>query len=126
MKKLLSGLVLLPILAGCAEIQSTKIAKEARTKMIGLTKEQLLQCAGPPASKAAKGETEVWRYNSGGGATSYDSDGIGGTTAVTYYCIIDVNINSDRVQRIDYSGNTSAGLYEDVFCASAIRRCVRN
>jgi hypothetical protein len=46
-------------------------------------------------------------------------------SAQTYYCIIDVAISGDRVQRVDYSGNKSAGIAQDAFCASAIRRCVQ-
>ena len=35
-----------------------------------LSKEQVLQCMGVPASKAAEGETEVWAYASGNNYTS--------------------------------------------------------
>jgi hypothetical protein len=35
--------------------------------MVGMSKEQILKCMGPPASKAAEGQTEVWGYNSGDG-----------------------------------------------------------
>ena len=28
--------------------------------MIGMPKEQLLSCMGPPANKATEGKTEVW------------------------------------------------------------------
>ena len=34
-----------------------------------MSKEQVLICMGPPASKAAEGQTEVWSYNSGNGMT---------------------------------------------------------
>ena len=35
--------------------------------MVGMSKEQILACMGPPANKAAEGQTEVWGYNSGDG-----------------------------------------------------------
>jgi hypothetical protein len=37
--------------------------------MFGLSKEQVLGCIGPPASKAAEGQIAVWSYNSGDGTT---------------------------------------------------------
>jgi hypothetical protein len=55
-------------LGGCA-IQRAQIAQDARVQMVGLTKEQVLVCMGPPAGKAAEGQTEVWSYNSGDGTT---------------------------------------------------------
>src|SRR6266576_4407986 len=63
------GIVALGVaLAGCA-IQRAQIAQDARAQMVGMSKEQVLTCMGPPASKAAEGQTEVWAYNSGDGTT---------------------------------------------------------
>ncbi|MET4764182.1 outer membrane protein assembly factor BamE (lipoprotein component of BamABCDE complex) [Bradyrhizobium ottawaense] len=50
-------------LAGCA-IQRAQVAQDARAQMVGLSKEQVLGCMGPPANKAAEGQTEVWSYAS--------------------------------------------------------------
>jgi hypothetical protein len=43
--------------------------------MIGLSKEQVLACMGPPVSKAKEGSTEVWSYPSGDGTTNASSFG---------------------------------------------------
>src|SRR5947207_14676672 len=51
-------------LAGCA-IERAQVAHDVQSRMVGLTKEQLLACMGPPTAKAAEGTTEVWSYNSG-------------------------------------------------------------
>lgn len=56
-------------LAGCA-IQRAQVAQDARAQMVGLSKEQVLGCMGPPANKAAEGQTEVWSYASGNGFSS--------------------------------------------------------
>jgi hypothetical protein len=40
--------------AGCA-FQRAEIAQEAQHKMVGLTKEEVLRCMGPPAAKMAEG-----------------------------------------------------------------------
>ena len=60
-------------LSACA-IQRAQVANEAQNSMIGLSKEQILACMGPPANQAAVGATEVWSYNSGNGrATAFVS-----------------------------------------------------
>ncbi len=56
--------------SGCA-FQRAQVAKVAQTKMVGMTKEQVLRCMGPLAQKAAEGQTEVWTYASGNGATNF-------------------------------------------------------
>ena len=55
-------------LAGCA-IQRAQVAQDARAQMVGMSKEQVLACMGPPGNKAAEGATEVWSYASGDGKT---------------------------------------------------------
>jgi len=49
--------------AGCA-IQRAEIAQQAQHQMVGLSREQVLQCMGPPGNKMADGGTEVWSYES--------------------------------------------------------------
>src|SRR5712671_6426386 len=64
------GIVALGVaLTGCA-IQRAQVAQDARAQMVGLSKEQVLGCMGPPGNKAAEGQTEVWSYASGNGYSS--------------------------------------------------------
>jgi len=37
--------------------------------MVGLSREQVLQCMGPPGNKMAEGASEVWSYESGNNHT---------------------------------------------------------
>jgi hypothetical protein len=53
------ALALCGALGGCA-FQRAEIAQDARAQMVGMPKEQVLACMGPPANKAAEGATEVW------------------------------------------------------------------
>ena len=49
------GIVALAVaVSGCA-IQRAQVAQDARVQMVGMSKEQILACMGPPASKAAEG-----------------------------------------------------------------------
>jgi outer membrane protein assembly factor BamE (lipoprotein component of BamABCDE complex) len=66
---MLSAVVLAACLASCA-IQRAEIASEAQSKMIGLSKEQVLACMGAPVSKDTEGKIEVWSYGSNGIAVS--------------------------------------------------------
>jgi hypothetical protein len=66
------------VIAACVADCATKrvqIANYAQNKMVGLTKEQVLACMGPPASKAAEGATEVWSYPSGNCTANITDDG---------------------------------------------------
>jgi hypothetical protein len=51
------------VVAGCS-VQSALVAQDAQSKIVGLTKEQVLACMGPQANRIAEGATEVWSYNS--------------------------------------------------------------
>jgi hypothetical protein len=65
-------------LSGCA-IQRAQVAQDARAQMVGMSKEQVLTCMGPPVSKATEGQTEVWAYNSGDGTTFASGSVSGGS-----------------------------------------------
>jgi outer membrane protein assembly factor BamE (lipoprotein component of BamABCDE complex) len=67
-------------LAGCA-IQRAQVAQDARAQMVGMSKEQVLTCMGPPGTKAAEGATEVWSYASGDGHTQTFGTATANTTA---------------------------------------------
>jgi outer membrane protein assembly factor BamE (lipoprotein component of BamABCDE complex) len=68
------------LVAGCA-VQRAVVANETREKIVGLSREQVLACMGPPASKAADGATEVWSYNSGNDRTTVNTFGSSTTNA---------------------------------------------
>jgi len=46
--------------------QRANIASQAKTSLLGRTKEQVLACMGAPPEHAIAGKTEVWSYPSGG------------------------------------------------------------
>ena len=135
------------LVVGCAAERAI-VAQDAQTKMIGLSKEQVLSCIGPPANKAAEGGTEVWTYNSGNGhtavaafsntnavataqgnsagATAYGrSSGTSVAVASQRYCIINVVMSNGRVSRLNYSGPNGGLITGGEQCAFAIRNCVQ-
>ncbi|SEE27176.1 hypothetical protein SAMN05444161_5291 [Rhizobiales bacterium GAS191] len=113
-------------LTGCV-MQRALEASEAQSKMVGLSKEQVLTCMGAPASQASAGETEVWAYGSGNGYTSGVATYVGGLAfghARTRYCMINIVMVRGRVSRVNYSGSTGPLLAPGEQCAFAIHNCV--
>ena len=133
MNRVFLVLSLLAALSGCS-VQRAETAAIAKTQLVGMTKEQVLQCMGGPASTARAGNTEVWTYYSGGdaytsgNATAYT---FGSTTTAyanartrTRYCKIDLILNDDRISRVNYSGRTGGIITEGEQCAFAVQNCV--
>src|SRR2546425_9166508 len=92
------------LLAGCS-LQRAQVAADAQTVMVGMSKEQVLACMGPPMNKAAEGATEVWSYASGNGRTDVDVAGGRGWASGTetkLFCTVNVTMASGRVGRINY------------------------
>jgi hypothetical protein len=119
------------LLAGCAA-QRAEIAHLAQTKMVGLTKEQVLGCMGPPQNKAAEGATEVWSYKSGGETRSTSSTmNLGGALSIETdgatqqrYCIVNVAMANGNVSSVNYSGPNGDAFTAGEQCAYAIQNCV--
>jgi hypothetical protein len=137
--------IVVVVAAGCA-IQRAQVAGEAQNKMVGLTKEQVLACMGPPGSKAAEGATEVWSYGSGDGRSTsitqgssittgaitrepggadYRANTMGSSLAITRgrSCTINVVMTDGRVSRVNYAGATGGLLTSGEQCAFAVQNC---
>lgn len=107
--------------------------------MVGLSKEQILACMGPPVAKAAEGATEVWSYNSGNGKTMgfgsssatvtggrgylYGS-GFGSMVTERRFCTVNVTMRNGRVDRVNYVGPTGGLITQGEQCAFAVDNCV--
>ena len=116
--------------------------------MVGLSKEQVLACMGPPATKAAEGATEVWSYSSGNNHTTVSTFGTANTNAsaqglgnfatvqasttssgfgvaTSRYCVVNVTMSDGRVSRVNYVGPTGGLLTQGEQCAFAIQNCLQ-
>jgi hypothetical protein len=126
-------------LAGCA-IQRAQVAQDARAQMVGMSKEQVLTCMGPPGTKAAEGATEVWSYASGDGHTQTFGTATANTTAeanrfgntvygsantfgtasavsTRRFCQINVVMSGGAVSAVNYQGPTGGLLTAGEQCA---------
>jgi hypothetical protein len=121
-------------LTACS-IQRAQEASEAQASMVGMPKEQVLQCMGSPASTAIAGATEVWTYNSGNGWTdtfatahasggSYSTTAFGSAISTKRFCKVDVVMTAGRVARVNYSGPTGGLITKGEQCAFAVENCL--
>jgi hypothetical protein len=117
-------------LAGCGPIMSSQVADQING-MVGLSKEHVLSCMGPPTSTSSAGATEVWSYNSFGSINS--STVLGGnqsfvaasTSTTQDFCAINLTIQSDQVVAANYRSQGKL-LAPSLPCYSALHACVPN
>lgn len=124
------------LLSGCA-FQRAKVATEAKTKMVGLSKEQLLACMGPPAGRMVEGATEVWSYQSGDGtvvsSTSANVSAVRGVgvfgsaagVSSRRFCQVNIAISAGQVSQVSYQGPTGGILTVDEQCAFVVHNCTK-
>jgi outer membrane protein assembly factor BamE (lipoprotein component of BamABCDE complex) len=107
-------------------------AARAKTQMIGMSKEDVLSCMGPPKKKATEGATDVWSYLS--------TDGQGNSVSDTYkptgyshtnsshnkrFCTINVVMKEGVVTRINFLGPTATNFFNtNDQCGYAVAACV--
>ena len=88
--------------------------------MVGLSREQVLQCMGPPGNKMADGATEVWSYESGNNHTAVIGSGNSTTTG---------SINSNTVFSSGHATTTGSMYANTSSFGSAVattRHCTVN
>lgn len=139
------------VLGGCA-VQRAVVAQGAQEKMVGLNREQILACMGPPGTRAVEGTTEVWSYGTGNGSTTtigtgyaqthglmsgerwgnqFSASGQATTTSLATanssrrYCIVNIVMSNGRVSRLNYSGPTGGILTSGEQCAFAVQNCLQ-
>ncbi len=127
MRKVIALLAAMAVLGGCG-VQRAGVAAKAKTQMVGMTKERVLACMGPPTSRAAEGATEVWSYASGGEAVGrVISAGPGAAIARTRFrsCTVNVLMINGAVSRLSYQGDTGGLLTQGEQCAYVLDACVQ-
>ncbi|MGH8613505.1 MAG: hypothetical protein ACREYF_16185 [Gammaproteobacteria bacterium] len=110
--------IIVGLILGACAIQRAQVASEAQKKMIGLTREQILACMGPPSAKASEGATEVWSYPSGNNHIAF-SNGF----ATSRFCTVNVTMANGRVASMNYIGPTGGILTPNEQCAFAVEHC---
>ena len=129
---LLLSTALILTLAACTNLQRADDAATAKTRMIGMSREEVLSCMGVPKKKAAEGTTEVWSYLSTSGhgestGAAYKPTGYAVTSSEHdhSFCTVNIVMKDGAVKAVHYNGPTSSSLFsKDDQCGYAIANCV--
>jgi hypothetical protein len=113
------GIVTLCVALGGCALERAQIAQQAQSSMIGMPKEQVLACMGPPVNKAIEGRTEVWAYSTN---PTINLDRGSGSTR---YCNINITMNAGAVSAVNYQGPTGGLISQGEQCAYAVDACVK-
>lgn len=119
------------VLAGCA-VQRAQEASRAQSELIGMSKVDLLSCAGVPARQAQAGDIEFLTYE-GGGDSSAASVATAVSTSVAVvagkrlhrYCEATFALKNGTVQRVTYQGRTGGLLTPGEQCAFIVEGCLK-
>lgn len=96
--------------SGCA-FSNAKLAKDAQTKLVGLSKAKVLTCAGAPARSASADGVEYLTY-----VRPADEDR--GMCAATFV------IEQGAVVALTYAGDITRGATRGAQCAELVRGCM--
>ena len=108
------ALITLFIVTGCSiarRAERAELAERAKTELIGLSKTELLTCAGVPVRSSAEGELEFMSY----GASSYRR----GSS-----CVVTFVLRNEAVETISYSGRTGRYSQNGERCAYTVANCL--
>ncbi len=138
-------LILLAI-SGCGgSLRRDEDAARAKVRMVGMTKEEVLGCMGPPKKKAVEGATEVWSYLSSSGhsylsggsfknSETYrpshysrsDSFSLFGQESERRFCTVNVTMKDGAVKAVHYLGPAATNFYNDHDqCGYAVAACAQ-
>lgn len=120
---------LLPALAGCS-VQDSETAHRAENLLLGMTQPDLEACLGVPGQHSEFGDTTIltWTTTSTAGrGLSVSLPGAGDLSlSGGGSCNATARLENGRVTEIRYSGEDSALLAPDAYCAPIVRSCVRH
>jgi hypothetical protein len=119
LKTMIGILAISLITTGCALHKRSKAAEKAHTELIGLTRVEILSCAGVPVRSEKMDDLEFLTYAGGG-----DSRGI--FRRINYYCEVTFVLRNNVVEKITYGGNTGGHFFKDEQCAYIVAPCLKD
>ncbi|MCP4309342.1 MAG: hypothetical protein GY788_31610 [bacterium] len=123
-------LVVVPLLLNSCIFERSQDAKKAQTAMIGMSRSQVLSCAGVPRTTITDGNLEYFAYHVGN--PNYDEIlGIQPTvpqqitgTSQPKNCTVRIVFRDGVVESVGYSGNTGGLFTQGEVCNAVVGRCV--
>jgi hypothetical protein len=123
------------LLSGCADsLRRDDDAAKAKTRMIGMSRVEVLSCMGPPKKKAHEDTVEVWSYLSTDDTGTSRGNGykptplnFWGSSHEKSFCTVNVVMKDGVVTAIHYLGPTKTSFYNDNDqCGFAVAACVEH
>lgn len=121
------AIALLCSLGGCVEgsRQDAEIAQQARAWLVGLSRDQILGCAGKPERIAGPARSESLVYSSASGDSSIVIGSSGGPVQKSVHsCEVTFVMRDNWVVEVQYAGRTGNTLTPDEECAPIVRKCM--
>jgi len=115
--KLLGLIVLIFSLSSCNMTRALD-ANKAKKDMIGMSKKELLICAGLPTKSQKIDNIEFLMYNGGANNTA------GGILGPKRYCEATFTLEKNIITKIDYRGNTGGFISKGERCAYIVKDCI--
>ena len=127
-------LLVLLLLVGCAgsKFHRAEVATRAKTELVGMSKKNLLSCAGVPVRSQQVEDMEFLTYVGGGDSVGYAGGVAGPSTAsggiVTHkrYCEVTFVLKAGKVEKVNYTGRTGGWATKGEQCAFVIENCLQS
>ena len=127
--KQIGSLVAALLVSACANTSTgtsnTDIAFHARLDVIGLSRAQVLACAGKPERTVVSGETESFSYSASSGETTLMIGGGSVLSNVRHACNVTYVLRRGYVEDVVYTGARTGGTTTpDAECAPVVKKCL--
>ena len=129
--RLLITAISICLISGCASAHRSQIATRAQTELIGMSKKDLLSCAGVPVRQDHADDLEFLTYTGGGDSSSVGyasrtspSSAIIVSKRKQRYCEATFVLKDGKVQKINYSGRTGGLATRGEQCAFIVENCL--
>lgn len=115
------------VLTGCAMARASA-AYQAQQDMIGMSRKDVLLCAGKPLEKTQDEGLELWTYAAGGQTDVIASAGrrFGAASIRSRSCLVTVVFDGEMVRQVNYSGRTGGALSPGEQCAFVVGNCLKS
>jgi hypothetical protein len=113
------------IISGCGNtpFDRASAAKDAQSVLLGMSKSELIACAGIPNRSLKDGDVEYLEYTSSGTYTQTDSNS-GASNTFDRDCTGTFFMRDGVVTDLKYGGNTGGLLTEDHQCFYIVENCL--
>jgi len=111
-------------------MQRADVAMFAQTELVGLSKAEILACAGKPARTVSASDAESLVYIGGGDGAAAGNvkpgseAGTGSAPSGEKYCEVTFVLRRGYVEKVTYGGPNSGAFAQGEQCAFVVQKCL--